>query len=550
MVSQALTNTGSSTSLRKLTIGASVLTACLALLLAPRAFADEVRMYEYRTKQGDNLIHIASRFLINGGDWRSLQRINNFKNPNALPLNTLVRIPAEAMRTEPAPVKVLSVQGTVQANDGPAAVGATMKEGDRLSTGDDGFVTIQLADGSTLTVQSKSAVKLENLRLLANTGGVADSIVRLESGRVETNVAKQKSTASRYEIRTPTSNMGVRGTIFRVSAEDGGLRASSEVLEGKVAVTSATPGGAGIALTQGFGTVAEKGRAPLPPIELLPAPGVASFPAEVDDINIEFQFAAVAKAVKYRGQLARDAEFKNPIADLVATGPKIRFPAIAPGRYYLRTRAIDGLGLEGNNGSHSFVVLKQLIAPSLGSGAPSAFAWQPVAGAKAYRLQVARNDKFTDLAIDDSNLKSPSFTPTTAFPPGNYTWRVVALGDAGRVGQFSAPSGFSIVPPPVVAPVLLHRSTAGVAGPLTWTSPATGAFQVQIAKDEFFRNIVVDRTVNGRSAGLDELGRGFYFTRVRSVGAALGTTAGNDSPWSNVFNVEIYGGASRDVARR
>ena len=62
--------------------------------------------------------------------------------------------------------------------------------------------------------------------------------MKLESGRIETGVAKQKNSGARYEIRTPTSNMGVRGTMFRVGADESGKRGQGEVVEGLVAVTS------------------------------------------------------------------------------------------------------------------------------------------------------------------------------------------------------------------------------------------------------------------------------------------------------------------------
>jgi hypothetical protein len=509
---------------------------CLLAAFSSHSAADEGRLFAYRTQAGDTLIRIASRFLVDGRDWQSLQRLNGIKNPNAMPVGSIVNIRAAAMRTEPAPVRVTSVQGNVLANGSTVQPGVMMKEGDRLATGDDGFVTILLADGSTLTVQSKSAVKLETARQLANTGGVGDSVVRLESGRVETIVAKQRNPGARYEIRTPTSNMGVRGTVFRVAADDSGSKAASEVLEGKVNV-AALSGNAGVALVQGYGTVAEKDKAPLPPIELLPAPAFAGLPAEVDDVKIAFAFAPVARAVKYRGQLARDAEFKEPVADVLAAEPNIRFAAVAPGKYFLRARAIDNLGLEGNNGSHRFSVLKQLAAPVLSSalrdvgpsGGAAPFVWQDVSGAKGYRIQVSRDDKFANPVIDDANVNTTRFSPAKLLPPGDYSWRVAAVGEGGRLGAYSVPGNFSIVSPP---PVLAHRTINGVAGPLTWSGVNAPSFRLQIAQDEWFQKIVVDKTVSGESYVVNDLGRGLYFARIRA--------AGENGVWSDVQNFELY----------
>jgi hypothetical protein len=515
----------------------AVALATAGLLATGVAHAQDARMYGYRAQPGDSLIRIAERFLLDTSDWKSLQRINNVKNPHAIPQGSIVNIPTNSMRIVEAPAKVVAVQGSARANGAATQVGARVREGDRVVTGDDGFVTLQLADGSTLTVQSKSAIKLENARQLANTGGVGDSIVRLESGRLETTVAKQRDAASRYEIRTPTSNMGVRGTVFRVAADESGIRASSEVLEGKVAVSSATPtqstAGAGIALTQGFGTVAEKDKAPLPPIELLPAPDTRALAKSVDDTNIEFQVAPVAKAAKYRGQLARDAEFKEPVADTLSSSPTVRFAAVAPGNYFVRLRAIDGLGLEGNNATHQVAIRKQLAAPVLSSGlrdqGGAAFQWQQVADAKAYRIQVARDDKFSDVVIDDANVKTNRYTPAKPLSPGNYRWRVATLGEDGRTSAASAASTLSIVSAP---PRISYRTMDGGVGPVTWSGVDASAFQVQIARDENFQTLVVDSVVAGTAYLPRDLDRGFYFARVRA--------AGQHGPWSDVQNIEVY----------
>jgi hypothetical protein len=117
---------------------------------------------------------------------------------------------------------VVAVRGQVEANNQMLVAGQTLAERDKINTGDDGFVTIKLADGSTLTIQSKSSVELERTRQLANTT-VGESVVRLERGRLETAVTKQNA-AAKYEVRTPTSNMGVRGTMFRAGTDESGKK--------------------------------------------------------------------------------------------------------------------------------------------------------------------------------------------------------------------------------------------------------------------------------------------------------------------------------------
>lgn len=505
-------------------------------------------MFTYTTAQGDSLISIANKHLIDRGAWQSLQKINAIKNPNALPVKSRIKIPVDAMRMEPASVKVVSVQGSADANGSPIKGGEVFNEGTKLATGGDGFVTLQMADGSLLTVQSKSSVRLENTRQFVNSGGVTDSIVRLDSGRVETTVAKQRNSGARYEIRTPTSNMGVRGTVFRVGAESGeansAARASSEVLEGRVAVTgTGSVKSADVALNQGFGTVAEANKAPLPPIELLPAPPTANLAKRMYDSAIEFKFVAIAKAKKYRGQLARDKAFKNPVADVlveIQSGTAtIRFSPIALGEYFLRVRAIDGLGLEGNNGEHSFSIVRQLSAPAIASALTDAkFAWNAVPGAALYRLQVSTDEKFASLLIDESALKTTGFTPVKALPFGNYFWRVAAIEQGGSIGVFSATQSLIVIGAPV--PFDPPR-VDGARATFTWAGNAALLYQLQIARDEWFHDIVLTKQVNGNLFTVDDLRKGFYFTRVRAIRlAGENQIAEALTPWSATRNIDVY----------
>jgi hypothetical protein len=508
--------------------------------------ANDSTMYVHTTVQGDTLGNIAQRYLIDVKNWKSISERNGIRNPNAIPVGTQIRIRVAEMRTEPAPVKVLAVTGPVEANGANIAPGGLLKEGDKLKTGENGFVTIQLADGSTINVQSKSTVQLENARQLANTGGVGDSIVKLESGRLETTVAKQRNAASRYEVRTPTSNMGVRGTVFRAGADEGGARALSEVIEGKVAVTSSGKvTGPELGLVQGYGTVAEANKAPLPPIELLPAPQTKGFPAKLDLGSVEFTFPPVAKASKYRGQVARDRAFGDMLADVVSTEPKVKFAQLQNGDYFVRVRAIDGLGLEGNDSTASFAVQSALVAPQLaakvgiggGTGGSSGtqqatFSWGAVAGAQSYHLQIARDAGFNDKLIDQTGLRDTTFVPVQPLAASQYFVRIATVGEGGRESVFSATQSFAIAPPPVIV-IVAPPKTDGTKVMLSWGGDANQTYQVQIGLDEYFHSVSVDRKVTGNSLTLDSLSKNLYFVRIRQVG--------NDAnPWSETQNVDVY----------
>ena len=65
---------------------------------------------------------------------------------------------------------------------------------------------------------------------------------------------------------------------------------------------------------------------------------------------------ALAGAQAYRVQLARDAAFQDVLTERVTPAPLVRFSMLPAGRYHLRVRAIDALGLEGYEARIFFTV--------------------------------------------------------------------------------------------------------------------------------------------------------------------------------------------------
>jgi hypothetical protein len=64
------------------------------------------------------------------------------------------------------------------------------------------------------------------------------------------------------------------------------------------------------------------------------------------------------------------------------------------------------------------------------------FAWEAVAGAPAYQLQVSRSRLFTTLEINSKRQKSSASAKVTA--EGAFYWRVAAIGPENEPGPFSA----------------------------------------------------------------------------------------------------------------
>jgi hypothetical protein len=508
------------------------------------------RIYTHVAVKGDNFSKLAAHFLDKKKAYQILQKYNPSVSPTAIPVGYRVRIPVSAMRAEKATAEVVAVSGNATKNGSALSVGQRVDERDKLATGTDGFVTIKLVDGSTINVQSQSTLEIERARQLANTK-VTESVVKLDAGRLETKVAKQHQ-AGRYEVRTPTSNMGVRGTMFRAGSIAGGKKAMSEVVEGEVGVAGqgqSTAGGLGI--TAGFGTFVEEGKPPAPPVKLLPAPTLSVL-SDSTSPTVAISFPPVAGATGYRVQVALDSTFQQMVAEATSATPDVKLDKLPDGKLNVRVRAIDGAGLEGLNAAQTLNVAARPFAPAtvspavgqrLNSSAVN-FQWRTLSArsdtesAMGYRLQVAGDATFAKPVIDQKVSKESGNATAQSLPAGNYFWRIATLSTNGKQGPFGEAIRFSINPERLVIRPLLSTS----ATQIVWKKMEGEAYQVQVSRSDKFDEIIKDQIVREGTFILDGLPKNSYYVRVRTVGLdstiEKPTSAGD---WSNEQLIEVFG---------
>ncbi len=426
--------------------------ALICLMLAPKAQAED---WIYTTRPGDTLWDISKDYLKSANYWQRLQQYNNITNAKQIPPGTRIRAPLEWLKTPPSPAQAVKVSGpaSITLVDGkPTALteGMMLPAGSIIETGAGASVTLNFSDGSTLLLQEQSQLILDSLSTYRDTGMV-DTRMRLQKGRVDTKVIPFKAPGGRYEITTPAAVAAVRGTQFRVSADENKALMRSEVIRGKVVVE-----GAGVSqeVNGGFGTVAEAGKAPLPPRKLLSEPNLFDLPEELKQVPVTFSWPALEGAVNYRAQLASDRNFDALLQDTVFSSPQASWPELKDGDYVLRVRAVDELGLEGLNASHSFTLATRLSPPYTttppdgmmqAAGWPPTFKWRIVAGASAYRFQLAKQIEFGSPVID-AIISETEYTPEHDLAPGRYYWRLASQNSRGDESEFGPGYGFTILP--------------------------------------------------------------------------------------------------------
>ncbi len=501
-------------------VAATMIAACMLAQPAwPRA---ESQYYVHAAKEGDTLIHLANRYLIKSHDWQSLRKLNRIADPQRIRPGTAIRIPLVVMKTDLAPAKVISIDGAVESTGGKLVVGSTVGEGQGIKTGDNGFVTLKLADGSTIVVQSKSQVTLELARTIANTSGVPVTRAFLESGRLEAKVEKRAGPAARFEVTTPTSNMGVRGTQFRVSSEGAGKVSRGEVIEGTVNVADS---GAvkSLDIAAGFGTLVELGKAPVPPVKLLVSPDLAAASRLQERLTLRFKFAESSGASGYRAQVATDNAFTDLRAEGVFKTAEAKFGDLADGQYFLRVRAIDNLGIEGVDGVVPFRLKARPEPPFTSapqnkarfSGEKAEFSWAMSTDAATYRFQLARDPAFATLVADEKSVRGSSHAPAARLNPGEYFWRAASIRADGDTGPFGDVQTFILKPIPAAPNP--PKEEGGRVG-FSWGGEPGQKFDFQLARDAAFKDLVMEQKLDKPEIAIEKPGAaGTYFMRYRAL---------------------------------
>lgn len=375
----------------------------------------------YAARKGDNLYTLALRYMHRLSDYRIVQALNHIRNPRRIPIGTNLLIPRPLLRSDPLQAKVVAFRGAATLDGRAALLGAVVDEGGHIRTGPNAFLSLRLADGSTITLPSQTSIRVERLRRFRLTGEM-ERLFHVDDGRTETQVVPRTNGRDRFEMRTPISVAAVRGTDFRVAVIDGGKAATAEVLGGHVDLAG---GGVDTMLDPGVGArVAPEGTTG--PVELLPPPDIAD-PAKVQsELELSFGILPLDKAARYRVQIARDAGFLDIVEEAMADGAQASLPPIPNGDYFVRLTGLDANQIEGLPHVISFRrylnAIRATVEP-LG-GRRYLFKWRDLGeGLHQYRFFMMRAAAPHSPVIDEPGLTDKSFVATD-LPPGDYIWRV------------------------------------------------------------------------------------------------------------------------------
>ncbi len=391
-------------------------------------------LIEYSMRQGDNLFTLARRALQRPDQYRAVQRINRIADPHRIPTGTVLKIPMNLLRADPLSARVIAVRGTVNLRQSesvaPLRIGAELLPGAAIETGNDGFVTIELPNGSRTSMPTRTRLKIVRLHRIALTGSL-DYDLAVDGGKVETTASPLGTDPNnRFRIRTPRALAAVRGTVFRVGFEDGEAVSLTEVLEGAVAASSTTSG-TEASLTPGLGAViAASGNVRT---ETLLAPPDLRDPGRVQvDPQVRLNLAPLTGAAAYRLQIAEDAGFTRILADRSGNAAEFVVDDIPNGSLFVRVSAVAASGLEGLPQTYAMRrILAGVTASAQGDADTMRFAWGGSGeGRRTYSFQLGPADGKGPWVVDEAGLETSGIR-LRRLGPGVYRWRVGVRQESG-----------------------------------------------------------------------------------------------------------------------
>ncbi|WP_071059272.1 FecR domain-containing protein [Pelistega sp. MC2] len=323
----------------------------LAVLIITSLFSSSISLAQPAGARGDNFIYImqegdtlgiiAERFTSKPGNWRKIKAYNKISQNTTIPVGKEILVPFKLIDTLPDEGKVIGVSGEVTINNKTIQIGSIIKENDRIETGNNSTVTFKLSNDNVIAISPNSLIYIQHLRQFCGTG-LVDAIFKTEQGEFAANVESNNGGVGRFEIRTPVSITGVRGTSLRSRVDENG-HVIVELLSGKAAVASSKrPAKETIVPANQGAVISAKGS-----IIKNQLPDTVSYQTELGTNDLTVTLNPISNAQYYLIRFTLDEKGILELArsQSTATINHLELPNV--NKFYVQVRAIDKKGLSG-----------------------------------------------------------------------------------------------------------------------------------------------------------------------------------------------------------
>lgn len=214
-----------------------------------------------------------------------------------------------------------------------------------------------------------------------------------------------------------------------------------------------------------------------PKVEATAEPGLA-----------HFTWSSLKGAQSYQFQLAAGPALAKTLHRGVIPETRLALE-LAPGKYYWRVRGLEADGQAGDWSTVSPVLLPPPPPEPISQGdnprvadLSTRLAWRESPGALGYRLQVNKGETFAAPWLD-TRVEGREYAVTVP-SPGQYRWRVAALGEDQLQGPYSQPRGLLFQPPPPAPDQVAAREDNNRLY-VTWRGAGQG-YRLELARDPAF----------------------------------------------------------------
>jgi len=366
---------------------------------------------------------------------------------------------------------------------------------------------------------------------------MVDTNLRLQHGRISTEVTPMTGTAAHFSVETPGTVSTVRGTHFRVGSDAG--QSQTEVLKGSVNVSG---GHSHVLVQKGLGVASVDGHGPDHAHALLPAPSLHCASQPINPVPNAVSWAALDLAKSYRVQVAPNSHFTTLLVDNITNENLVILSDLPDGDYAVRVHGIDADQMEGQdsvcamhlNGHPQPPLVIEPLPDSKVRDTRPRFQWTQSLQAVSYAWQLASDKEFAHTLADVPSVTSDKIRAPQLLPYGRYYWRVASRDEKGKQGPFSGAIPFELIPQPVAAEVGQPKSSKGEVT-FAWTAGASGQhYHIQLDRHADFGHPKIDQTLEQPSIQISKPGSGTWYVRMQTI-----DTDGYAGPWGETQKIRL-----------
>ena len=253
-------------------------------------------------------------------------------------------------RTEAIDAKLAQKTGIVDKRKGllgswqSAYINDLFASYDGIRTGETSLAQLFFTDGVDVTVDPNTTVVIRESHMDKLDQTVKRDLALMNGSILAKLSAKAKET-NKFAFRAGTSESIVKsGKFWASTIQDKKTKLSN--YDGTIDLTASK---VKIKLRQNQGTVVEKGKAPLPPINLLGAPQLTwgRLDTVIYSEKLTLQWTTINNAISYQVEVCPGTNFDHDIRRISIKAPVYQLTGIPLASVYVRIIAVDSYGLRG-----------------------------------------------------------------------------------------------------------------------------------------------------------------------------------------------------------